>query len=281
MKEIGYYNGKIGPLDEMTVPMNDRAVYFGDGIYEATGVLNKRAFALDDHFDRMYKNLELIMIEPPMDREALRKEINDFLALLEDDDSYQLYWQVSRGTAARNHRFPMGAGSNLMMTVRPKPLYDVTKEMKLITMEDTRFYHCNIKTINLIPAVIASQKAYEAGCDEVVFHRGDVVTECAHSNIHMLKDGKFITHPLDNFILPGITRKHLLKMCEQAGIPIEERIFTLDELMEADELIVTASSVPCARVSEVNGKPIAKRDGATVKLLQDTYLKYYYENTSK
>lgn len=88
------------------------------------------------------------------------------------------------------------------------------------------FITAMIKTLNLIPSVLASQRALEKGCDETVFHRGDLVTECAHSNVSIIKDGKFITHQLDCLVLPGITRKHLIEICHEKGIPVEERDYT-------------------------------------------------------
>lgn len=116
---------------------------------------------------------------------------------------------------------------------------------KLISMEDTRFLHCNIKTLNLIPSVIAYQRCTEAGCQETVFHRGERVTECAHSNVLMIKDGVLCTPPRDNLILPGITLKHLLELAEANGIPTREAVFTMDELRAADEVIISSSGGLC------------------------------------
>src|SRR5699024_4867094 len=108
----------------------------------------------------------------------------------------------------RNHAFTEGAG-NLWVMLKPAEISDGIEPIKLITMEDTRFLHCNIKTLNLIPSVMASEKAKEAGCQETIFYRkGGRVTECAHSNCHILKDGKLYTAPTDNLILPGIARAH-------------------------------------------------------------------------
>ena len=103
----------------------------------------------------------------------------------------------------RNHVFPEGK-ANLWIMLKPAEIADGTKPIKLITAEDTRFFHCNIKTLNLIPSVMAAEKAKRAGAEECVFYRpGKRVTECAHSNCHIIKDGKLITAPTDNLILPG------------------------------------------------------------------------------
>ena len=108
---------------------------------------------------------------------------------------------------------------------------------------------CNIKTINLLPAVLANQKAEEAGCDETIFHRGDRVTECSHSNVHILKDGALKTAPCDNLILPGITRAHRIAQCREMGVPVIEEPFTLDELFDADEVFFSSSSALTCRFS--------------------------------
>ena len=117
--------------------------------------------------------------------------------------------------------------------------------------------HCNIKTLNLIPSVMASEKARDAGAAEAVLYRpGELVTECAHSNVHILKDGVLKTHPADNLILGGIARAHLLHACKALSIPTDETAFTLSELFAADEVIVTSSSNLCIRADRIDGKAV-------------------------
>ena len=108
-------------------------------------------------------------------------------------------------------------------------------------------------------------------CNEAVLHRGDRVTECAYSNINMIKEGVFITPPTDNLILPGIIRKHLLQICEEQGIPTEIRPFTLEELFDCDEA-VSSSGALCVPVSEIDGKPVGGRDKETLHKLQIGYI---------
>lgn len=279
MKVLGYYNGVCGPLEEMTVPMNDRACYFGDGVYEAAMARNGVIFGLDEHMDRLFNSAGLLDIQIPYTKKELADILYDLLSKMDDSEIF-IYWQISRGTAMRKHEFPeAGVTANLWITMKPGSCKEPDSSLKLITVEDTRFFHCNIKTLNLLPNVMASQKAVAAGCDEVVFHRGDIVTECAHSNVSILKDGVFKTHPTDHFILPGITRMHLIQECKKLLIPVDETPFTLEELFDADEIIVSSTSKLCSAACELDGKPVGGKDTALLRKLQESYYKRYLETT--
>ena len=152
---------------------------------------------------------------------------------------------------------------------------------KLISVEDTRFLHCNIKTLNLIPNCMAMQQAVEAGCDEVVFHRGDRVTEGAHSGLAILKDGVFCTPPADNLILPSITRKHFLTLCDKLGVPTRIAPFTVDELKNADEVMILSTGTHCVGACELDGKPLGGKDPALLDKLQKAYQQWFNEETAK
>ena len=279
MKYVGYYNGEIGDLTEMKIPMLDRAVYFGDGCYDATTFANNHIFAAKDHMDRFYNSCKLLEIPFTMARDELQEALQKCIDANEEDHG-MLYWQCSRGTALRGHQFPPeSVKPNLMIFTVPCDLIPFDQTFRLISMEDTRFLHCNIKTLNLIPSVIAYQRCIEQDCQETVFHRGERVTECAHSNILMIKDGVLCTPPRDNLILPGITLKHLLMLAEQNKIPIREAPFTMQELADADEIIVSSSGGLCTRALELDGKPVGGKDPELIKTLQDAYAAYYDEDT--
>ncbi|MBP3656630.1 MAG: D-amino acid aminotransferase [Clostridia bacterium] len=271
MKNIAYYNGRVAPLDEMMVPMNDRACYFGDGVYDATCAVNHVPMAFDDHIDRIYRSAKLIDIDIPMEKDEMKRMLMSLIEQVEGDCLF-VYWQVTRGVGMRSHAYS-GAQSkpSIWAFVRPCSMRDPYGAYRCITMDDTRFLHCNIKTINLLPAVIANQRAEEAGCDETIFHRGDRVTECSHSNVHIIKDGVLRTAPCDNLILPGITRAHILNICAKAGIPVVEEPFTLEEMMAADEVFFSSSSALTCRVREIDGKPVGMKDEATFARIRDAY----------
>ncbi|MBR6559001.1 MAG: D-amino acid aminotransferase [Clostridia bacterium] len=269
MKDLGYYNGKYDLIDNMVIPMNDRVCYFGDGVYEATYSRNHNIYVLDAHIDRFYRSAEKLKMVIPHTKEELKEILRDLVKKVDDGEQF-VYWQLTRGTATRNHIIPdPPMPGNLWVILRPLKVKDTYKKIKVITMPDTRFLHCDIKTLNLIPAVMASTAADRAGCYETVFHRDGRVTECAHSNVHIIKDGVFRTAPTDNLILPGIARANLIRFCGQLGIPVCEEPFSLDEMMAADEIIVSSSSAFCLAVEEIDGKPVGGKAPEILKSLQD------------
>ena len=279
MENIGYYNGKTGPIEKMTIPMNDRAVYFGDGVYDATYAANHVIFKIEDHLDRFYSSCGKLRIPFEMERDRLAALLQSCVDRVDAAKSLFVYWQATRGTGMRAHAFPETGQANLLITVSPCPLRAIDRKYKLITVEDTRFFHCDIKTINLIPSVMAAQQAKEAGCDEAVFHRGPVVTECAHSNVSILKNGVFRTAPLSNMILPGTARKHLIALAGENGVPVEETAFSLDEMMAADEIIVHSAGTLCNAACEIDGKPVGGRDPETLGILQRAAVKEFEDYT--
>lgn len=281
MRDIAYYNGIIGRIDEIKAPITDRGFYFGDGVYDAAMVRNKKIFALDDHLDRFYNSLKLLRIDPPMERGELAAVLNDLVGRLDTDAPHMLYWQSTRAVAHRKHAFPTGGKASLMAFAEPCALDKQNQPYQLITVEDTRFLHCNIKTLNLIPNCMAMQRAVEAGCDEVVFHRGDRVTEGAHSSLAILKDGVFCTPPADELILPSITRKHFLELCDKLGVPTRIAPFTVDELLGADEIMILSTGSHCLAVSHVDGKPVGGKDAALLGKLQKAYQDWFMQDTDK
>lgn len=279
MKNLGYYNGKTGLIEEMTIPMTDRVCFFGDGVYDATYARNHKIFAIEDHLDRFYNSAAFLKIEIPMEREELKSTLEEMVKKVDDGEQF-VYWQVTRGNSGlRSHAFPESGKASLWITVEPRKITDIHKKMKLITLEDVRFLMCNVKTLNLIPSVMAAQATKEAGCDECVFHRNGRVTECAHSNVSIIKDGKFITAPTDRFILPGISRKHILQFCREFGIPVLEQPYTVDDLMNADEVVVTSSGQLCIQAVEIDGKPVGGKAPEILEKLQNAYLEKFMRET--
>lgn len=279
MKTLGYYNGKYGELEEMSIPMNDRVSWFGDGVYDAGPARNYKLFAIDEHIDRFFNSAGLLDIQIPVTKAELKDLLQEMILKMDTGNLF-VYYQVTRGTAIRDHVYEEGPG-NLWIMLKPTEINEGLKPIKLITAEDTRFFHCNIKTLNLIPAVVASQKAKKAGCQETVFYRpGGRITECAHSNVHIIRDGKLVTAPTDNLILPGIARAHLIKAAKKLGIPVNETPYTLDDLFQAEEVLVSSSSNPCLYATEIDGKPVGGKNPKVREMLRAEVVRELFEDTA-
>ncbi len=278
MKALAYYDGKIGTPEEMMVPFNDRVHFFGDGCYDATVGANGKVYLLQDHLDRFYTSAKALDIKIPMEKEALGQLLTDLLSKVDSKINF-VYWQVTRGVEERNHVYAQDLPGKLWVLIRPQMLNNPDIPIKLNDEEDTRFYHCNIKTLNLLPSVRTAQRAKLGGFAETVFHRGEIVTECAHSNVSVLKDGVFYSHPNDEFILRGIAKTHMIQACYRLGITVMEKPFTFDFLKEADEIIVTSSSNFCLHADTLNGEPLGGKDPATLKAIQEEVLKEFYDYT--
>lgn len=268
MENLGYYNGRYGLIEEMQIPMLDRVCWFGDGIYDATYSHNHKIFDMDAHLDRFYNSARLLDIQMPIARSELEKLLADLVLKVDSGDQF-VYMQVTRGSGLREHVYAENTKGNLWVTLTPCPLTDTYQPIDVITYEDKRFYYCNVKTLNLIPSCLAATAANRAGCAEAIFHRGDIVTECAHSNVSIFKDGCVITHPLDDKVLPGTARLRLLAFAEKLGYAVEEREYTLDELMHADEIVVHSTGSFCIPVKTVDGKPVGGKAPEMLKNIQD------------
>lgn len=281
MKNLAYYNGVYAPIEEMTIPFNDRVHFFGDGIYDVTYARGHKPFALSEHLDRLYGNAQKLDIRMPMPKEELTALMLDLIAKVDDGDQF-LYLQVTRGTQDRLHTYPEDMVGNLWIMIRPGKLKDVFMDVKAITAEDTRFFHCDIKTLNLLPAVMYSQMAERAGVYETILYRApDRVTECAHANVHIINQrGAFQTAPTDNLILPGIARAHLIKACRALGYEVEETPFTLEELMSAKEVIISSSSAIGLRCVEIDGKPVGGMATEMLRAIQ-TWVQEEFINETK
>lgn len=280
MKTLGYYDGKIDELENMKVPMLDRACYFGDGIYDATYSRNKKIFAVDEHIDRFYHGLERVKIKFSMTKNRLRELLYELVGYTDDDELF-VYWQVTRGEGIREHSYNDDMTGKLWVMLKPQPIVDMGQKIVLVTHEDIRYTLCDIKTLNLLPNVLFSQYAKERGAHECILHRGNRVTECAHSNVHIIKDGALITPPADRFILKGVAREHLIKACNALGIAVKIHPFTLEEVYGAEEVIVTSSGSLCLQAQSVDGIAVGGKQQELIIALQSYLLEEFRSATEK
>ena len=290
LKNLGFYNGNYDTIDNIKIPMTDRVCWFGDGVYEATAVRNGVIYCLDDHIDRFFNSAAFVEIVIPYTKEELKAllcEMVNKVDVSETNSEALLYWQITRGAdIPRGHNFPQNCPARLWVTVTPRKLPDVYRRDKLISYEDIRFFMCHIKTLCLLPSVLASEAAKRAGAEECVMYRKEAdgiknrVTEGAHTNVHCIKDGVLYTAPLDNLVLPGIARKNLIKICNNLSIPVKEEPYTLEFLMNADEIILSSSSNFCIAATHIDNNPVGGRAPEILKKIQDALVEDYLKATN-
>ena len=281
MENLGYYNGKYDLIENMYVPMNDRACFFGDGIYEAAYARNRVIYALDEHIARLFESASALGIVVPHSKKELEDIIYDLVQKVDSTDQL-IYFQVSRGTEMRNHTPNPDLIGNLWITIRPMKLRDSYTPMTLMTLEDTRHSFCNIKSLNLLSAVIASMKSLEAGVDEAVLFRDKYVTECTHSNVFIITENDELkTAPISSNVLPGVSRAHLIAAAKTLGISVIEKAFTIDEMFKAKEIIVTASGALCRPVCKIDGKDVGGRAQELLCKLRDFVTDDFMKKTEK
>lgn len=275
MKGYAYYNGQVGRCDDIKIPLSDRIIFFGDGVYDVIIGHDGKLFLPDEHINRLISNMEYLHISIPWTKEQLYSLICQLIHL-SGYKSYMIYISASRDQSERIHSYKSSKATNLLILING---FELSKKdgLSLITEEDKRYYFCNIKTVNLLPSVIASTNADLSGCDEAVFHRKEIVTECAHSNIFIVKDERLITHPKSELILPGITRDLLINIAQKYHISVEERPFTTDEMLSADNVMITSTTKLIKSVNFVNSIPIKNKSNDIIGILQKEATKRYLE----
>ena len=276
MDSYAYYNGEFSKTTDMKIPLSDRAIFFGDAVYDAA--IGRYEFIMweSEHIERLLTNAKRLGIEHNYTKEYISSLLRE-IAVKSCIHEYFIYLQISRGKIPRAHS-AIGSTANLLVTIEPIKIR--RSPMSLMLFEDLRYGYCDIKTVNLLPAVLASTKAESEGYDEAVFVRDGIVTECAKANVSIIKNGVLKTHPTNNRILPGITRRHLLLACVKLGIQIEEKAFSVEEMLEADEVLVSSTTKLVRRAESINGAPVGMKDtGIADKICQ--YLYSEYENLGK
>jgi len=258
MTELACVDGRIMPIDEAQVPIEDRGYQFGDAVYEFIATYNGRLFALQEHMARLADSLAGLSF-PAVDVQAVARMV---------EDTFQqsgiaragIYIQISRGVAPRNHAFPEQAAPKIIVTVRPAP--EIPEPLRqsgisIITFQDIRWGRCDIKTVQLLPNVLAKQKALDSGANDAVFVSVEgVVREGTSSNLFMVEKGRLLTHPLTHQILPGITRQVLLDICREEQLEAQETFFKQDRLMAADEVFLTGTVTEVLPVVNIDGQVV-------------------------
>jgi len=269
-----YLNGRLLPLKEATVSILDRGFMLGDGVYELIPVYHRRPFRLDEHLLRLQHSLDGIRLMNPMRDSEWQQIITQMIALHEPDNQ-SIYLQVTRGAAPRDHAFPKAVSPTVLVMSNPLSSPDqvqIENGICAVSSPDLRWGRCDLKTIGLLPNVLAKQKAVEAGCIECVLFRNGVLTEGAASNIFVVKDGVILAPVKDHRMLPGITYDLVLELAQANEMPMEVRDIAEDEVRNADELWLTSSSREVQAIVELDGLPVGS--GAPGPLYRRMYTQY-------
>ncbi|MUK88811.1 D-amino-acid transaminase [Ornithinibacillus sp. L9] len=267
---------KFTHRDGVKYPIEERALQFGDGVYEVIRIYNGQYYLLKEHVDRLFRSAEAIKIQLSSSKEEITDQLLELLKRNNIDGDAKVYLQVSRGSAPRDHIFPQDVSPNIYAYAQelPRNLSKLENGVHVITQRDVRWENCYIKSLNLLPNVLAKQEASEKGCFEAILHKDGLVTECSSSNVYLVKDGKIYTHPATRNILHGCVRLRVEQFAEDLNIPFIEEAFTLDDIAEADELFLSSSTSEIMPIINVNGKQVSNgKPQIITRKLQDAYEK--------
>jgi D-alanine transaminase len=262
MSRIAYVNGRYLPMRDAMVHIEDRGYQFGDGVYEVCEVRGGRLIDERRHLARLKRSLDALRIRAPMSPNALGAVLRETVA--RNRIGYGIvYLQVTRGVARRDHAFPApDVPPSLVVTARSLNMTRnealAGKGIAVISVPDNRWGRVDIKTIGLLPNVLARQAAIEQGARDAWFVDKDgAVTEAASANAWIVTDaGALVTRQADHAILRGITRTVLFDVIKAQGLRIDERSFTLDEAFAAREAFVTSATQIVLPVVQIDGRAI-------------------------
>jgi len=271
---FAYYNGAFGNFEDIKIPLSDRSVFFADGVYDAAIGRSGCIFDEELHVARFIENTKKIGLPFSFSESELRGLLREAVKRSGTEEFF-LYFQASGYLSERLHAPRDKKKSNLLITVKPFTLPDRRKELRLSAFPDIRQSFCNVKTLNLLGSVLASEHAVSEECDEAVFVRDGYVTECAHSNIFIVLGGTLITHPCDEKILPGISRRNVLLIAKRLGIKTCERPFSLAELFSAEDVLITSTSKLALRAISLDGAPISQKKSDAGDAVIDEMFKCY------
>ncbi|MDR3498596.1 MAG: D-amino-acid transaminase [Parvibaculum sp.] len=278
MSRIAYVNGRYVRHAEAAVHIEDRGYQFADGVYEVCGVRGGRLMDEALHLERLERSLGELRIAMPMSLPALRHVLREVVRRNRISNG-MVYFQITRGVAPRDHPFPpKGTPSSIVVTAKrlneARVARSVEQGVAVVTRPDERWARRDIKSVSLLPNILAKQSAREAGAYEAWLVDGEgFITEGSSTNAWIVdKEGRVVTHPADRDILNGVTRRVLFEAARRAGIEIVERKFTVEEARTAREAFLSASSAIIVPVVSIDGTVIGNgAPGSVTMRLREAY----------
>jgi len=252
---IAYLNGEFLPLEEARISVLDRGFIFGDGVYEVIPVFAGCLFRLPEHLQRLENSLAKIQLANPLTQSQWQTTLETLVARNAGGDQ-SMYLQITRGPAKREHNFPEHVTPTVFIMTHPFVDPPTSKGIKAITRPDTRWQHCDIKTISLVANVLLRQQAVDAGATEAILIRDGYVTEGAATNVFIVQNGVAITPPKNQFILPGITRDLVLEIMRAAHLPCREDVVSATQLGNAEEVWICGSISGILPVIQLDELPV-------------------------
>jgi D-alanine transaminase len=273
-EQVVYLNGSFVPLSEARIPVLDRGFIFGDGIYEVVPVYEGRPFRLTQHLKRLERSLAAISIDNPFDEAGWRALIADLVGRHGWPNQF-VYMQITRGVARRDHAFPKGIQPTVfaMTSEFVAPAAALREQgLSVITADDERWLHCDIKSVSLLGNVLAKQAAVDAGAAECMMFRDGILTEGSSSNIWVVRNGRVLGSPVNHLVLEGIRVGLLAELCARCGLDYELRRVPREEVLQADELMLTSATREILPITKVDGAPVGNgRPGPVYQRLIEAY----------
>lgn len=274
MADVLYINGRFTTTDERVLGVEDRGFQFGDAIYEVWKFANGRPLFFEDHFRRLQAGLSVLEIPLPDLAPGLRSVCDALLDRTEFSTGL-LYLQISRGECERTHFYPEGMKPTLALYSRRFSFPNVAKKERgvaVITVPDQRSRMCDVKSVNLLPNVVAKRKASLAGAEEALFVLAGEVHEGASSSFFAVLDGRLVTHASASCILPGVVRDRIISLALRERIRVDERPIRDYELLTLTEAFLTSTSQGVMPVTELDGRMVGNsRIGPITALLQRSF----------
>ena len=276
MAEIAYVNGAFVPLAEAVVSVEDSGFQFADGVYEVVIVYGAEAFRLDAHLARLRRSLHLIDMEVDFEAFGLESVIREGVARAGFDETL-VYLQITRGGQPRAHVYDRNIAPTVVATFKRKRALDVRlreRGIALTTVEDFRWSRCEIKSIGLLPNVIAKNRAVRDGFDDALFVGPDgCIREATSANVFAIAGGALITPATDASILHGVTRGYVLECAAGAGIACREAALTVEVLQSANEAFISSTTVDILPIRTIDGRTVGSRvPGPITKRLYEAFL---------